>query len=123
MIRDIEIIFIETNVNYYFPRCFNHFANGGLGVDISLRAGRRSPSWDTYFHFGHRGKHFSEPMEECSLRLFGHIDSLGERLKFKVPGKERIHLAHIEGGHGVEAILEDLLLGSASIEVGHSECV
>jgi hypothetical protein len=91
--------------------------------DISLRVEGGSPALDTDFNFGHRGKCPSEPLDVRRFRHFGHIDGLGERLIFKVSGKKRVDLARIKDGRGVEPLLGDLQLGSASIEVGHSECV
>jgi hypothetical protein len=87
--------------------------------DVSLRVEGGSPALDTYFHFGHPSKYPSEPLGVRRLRHFGHIDGVGERLIFEVPGKKHLDLVHIEDGQGVEQLLEDIQLGRASIEVFH----
>jgi len=54
---------------------------------------------------------------------FEQFGGMGERLIFKVLGNEWNDSADIEEGDSVKPFLDYLQLGSASIDVGHSEGV
>ena len=75
-----------------------------------------------HFQFGHRGHYPSEPLCVPLLRLFGQTSGLGERLRFTVPCNDRTKVVHIERSVlGVDLFLDELRLGSASVEVGDCE--
>ena len=75
---------------------------------------------DTHFELSDRGRHPSEPLEVLLLRLIGQPDGLGQRLLFIVLRKERFELVDIKRGVGLEPLLDDPQLGSASVDVDHS---
>ena len=55
------------------------------------------------------------------LANFGQFGGMGQRLIFKVPANEWNDFASIEGDESVNPVLDDLQLGSCSIDVDHSE--
>lgn len=71
----------------------------------------------TYFDHGEQGQYPSVLLAVSSLRFIGVIGDLWERLEFVVLRKERRDPFHIDIAVGFEEVLDDLQLGSGSIDV------
>jgi hypothetical protein len=79
-----------------------------------------SPVLDTYFEFGNPGK-VPFVLLDMSILCVPVVDGFGECLMCIMFRKKRMQLFGIEGAVGVKPLLDDLQLGSAGVEVGHSE--
>ena len=122
----MTVLYRGTNVDESFPRCFDRVVIKYLGVvDISSREPEGgSPVSDTHIQFFHQGKYTSPYLEVTFLCLYQwKADGLGECLVLIIFCEELRDVVHIERAVGVDCPLDGFQLGSARIEVDHSECV